>query len=168
MRTVFQGKEITVTLKTAGRDLSTQEIVMGYQLATGNFEALFVNDDSEVQDRSELEPEPEPEPEPLASEPKNNCDSKPAWIEKGENVSVEITCPFCGYYGKVQTRWGNSFSKCKHCREKLHNKFATGVAGEKNSWGCVYSASEPMIFKNDGNPFEEIFEEPNSGKSEIN
>ena len=64
MRTVFQGKEITVTLKTSGRDLSTQEIVMGHQLATGNFEALFVNDDSENQDRSELEPEPEP----LASE----------------------------------------------------------------------------------------------------
>lgn len=86
MRTVFQGKEITVTLKTAGRDLSTQEIVMGHQLAIGNFEALFVNDDSESQDRSEQEPEPEPEP--LASEPKNNYDSKPAWIEKkGKGIS---------------------------------------------------------------------------------
>ncbi|MFS1020198.1 hypothetical protein ACFC9N_12895 [Enterococcus casseliflavus] len=155
MRTVFQGKEITVTLKTAGRDLSTQEIVMGHQLATGNFEALFVNDDSENQDRSELEPEPEP----LASEPENNSDSKPAWIEKGETVSVEITCPFCGFYGKVHTRWGNSFSKCKNCREKLHNKFATGVAGEKNSWGCVYTASEPMIFKNECDPYVEMFEE---------
>ncbi|MFW8618474.1 hypothetical protein ACOJB1_11580 [Enterococcus innesii] len=164
MRTVFQGKEITVTLKTAGRDLSTQEIVMAHQLATGIFEALFVKDDSENKDRSKQDPEQEP----LESEPKNNSDSKPAWIEKGETVSVEITCPFCGFYGKVQTRWGNSFSKCKHCREKLHNKFATGVAGEKNSWGCVYTASEPMIFKNDGNPFEEIFEEPDSGKAEIN
>lgn len=163
MRTVFQGKEITVTLKTAVRDLSTQEIVMGHQLATGNFEALFVNDDSKNQDRSEQEPEPEP----LASEPKNNSDSKSAWIEKGETVSVEITCPFCGFYGKVHTRWGNSFSKCKHCREKLHNKFATGVAGEKNSWGCVYTASELMVFKNEGNPFEEIFEEPDSKSAEI-
>ncbi|MEC5338567.1 hypothetical protein NGC82_04500 [Enterococcus casseliflavus] len=96
MRTVFQGKEITVTLKTAGRDLSTQEIVMAHQLATGIFEALFVKDDSENKDRSKQDPEPEP----LESEPKNNSDSKPAWIEKGEKVSVEITCPFCGYYGR--------------------------------------------------------------------
>ncbi|AUJ85454.1 hypothetical protein ACLI5Y_00445 [Enterococcus innesii] len=163
MRTVIQGKEITVTLKTAGRDLSTQEIVMGHQLATGNFEALFVNDDSDDLNRSDQEPEP------LANETKNSSDSgsKPAWIEKGETVSVEITCPFCGFYGKAHTRWGNSFSKCKHCQEKLHNKFATGVAGEKNSWGCVYTASEPMIFKNEGNPFEEIFEEPDSKSAEI-
>lgn len=164
MRTVIQGKELTVTLKTAGRDLSTQEIVMGHQLATGNFEALFVNDDLEDQDRSEQEPEPKP----LASDPKNNSDSRPARIEKGESVSVEITCPFCGFYGKVHTRWGNSFSKCRNCREKLHNKFATGVPGEKNSWGCVYTASEPMIFKNESNPFEEIFEEPGSEAVEVN
>lgn len=157
MRTVIQGYEVTVTLKTANRNLTTKEIVMAHQLATGNFEALFVNDDSEDQDRSDQEAEPEP----FANESKDNSDSdsKPAWIEKGETVSVEITCPFCGYYGKTHTRWGNSFSKCKNCREKLHNKFATGVAGEKNSWGCVYTASEPMIFKNECDPYVEMFEE---------
>lgn len=47
MRTVFQGKEVTVTVKTAGRDLTTQEIIAGFQLATGNFEALFVDSDLE-------------------------------------------------------------------------------------------------------------------------
>lgn len=42
MRLNIQGKEIAVTLKTVDRDLTTQEIVMAHQLATGNFEALFV------------------------------------------------------------------------------------------------------------------------------
>lgn len=42
MRLNIQGKEIVVTLKAVDRDLTTQEIVMAHQLATGNFEALFV------------------------------------------------------------------------------------------------------------------------------
>ena len=168
MRTVIQGKELTVTLKTAGRDLSTKEIVMGHQLATGNFEALFVDEDSPEQDGSDQEEEPES----LANEfnDDDDRDSKPEWIEKGESVSVEINCPFCGFYGKARTRWGNSFSKCKHCREKLYNKFATGIPGEKNSWGCVHTADEPMVFKNGSNPYAEIFEESESvtveGKNE--
>ncbi|WP_312541392.1 hypothetical protein [Enterococcus sp.] len=46
MRSVFQGKEVTVTVKTTGRNLTTEEIVAGFQLATGNFEALFLEQDT--------------------------------------------------------------------------------------------------------------------------
>lgn len=52
MRTVIQGKELTITVKTE-RELTTQEIVMAHQLATGNFEALFVRD--EADDKKSLE-----------------------------------------------------------------------------------------------------------------
>jgi len=134
MRTVFQGKQVTVTVKTTGRDLTTQEIVAGFQLATGNFEALFVeNEPGEKVDVN---------PAPCKTE-----ESEIAWIEKGDWVDVEVSCPFCGHNGKTGTRWGNSFCKCSECGEKLFNKFATDKPGEKNSYGCVYVANEPMVFK---------------------
>lgn len=52
MRIVIQGKEITVTLK-ADRELTTQEIISAHQLSTGNFEALFVSEDSDNQESIE-------------------------------------------------------------------------------------------------------------------
>lgn len=54
MRTVIQGKELTITLKT-DRELTTQEIVMAHQLATGNFEALFVRDEADEKKSEQLE-----------------------------------------------------------------------------------------------------------------
>lgn len=52
MRTVIQGKQITVTIK-ADRELTTQEIISAHQLSTGNFEALFVAEDSEIPQQSQ-------------------------------------------------------------------------------------------------------------------
>lgn len=137
MRIVIQGKEIKVTL-TADRELTTQEIISAHQLSTGNFEALFVEEESETQ---------QPQSESAVAT-NDQSYQKDGWIEKGEWVEVEIMCPFCGHNGKTGTRWGNSFCKCPECSEKLYNKFATGTPGEKNSWGCVYVANEPMKFKN--------------------
>lgn len=134
MRTVFQGKEVTVTVKTTGRDLTTQEVVAGFQLATGNFEALFVDNDQEEKEQADS----------TSAKPDSH---QTGWVEKGDWVDVEVTCPFCGHNGKTGTRWGNAFCKCPECGEKLFNKYATEKAGEKNSYGCVYVANEPMIFK---------------------
>lgn len=148
MRSVFQGKEVTVTVKTTGRDLKTEEIVAGFQLATGNFEALF------------LEQDPSSNGEYSDHSPDQTADvKKDGWIEKGEWVDAEVLCPFCGFTGKTGTRWGNSFCKCPKCNEKLYNKYATGVAGEKNKIGCIYLADEPMIFKNQIDQDMEMFGE---------
>lgn len=123
MRTVIQGKEITVTIKTE-RELATQEIISAHQLTTGNFEALFVKGDPDQQKKhSELN---EDKKESVQHH-------KEGWVEKGTWVEVEVLCPFCGHNGKTGTRWGNSYCKCPKCNEKLYNKFATGTPGEKNS-----------------------------------
>lgn len=143
MRIVIQGKEITVTLK-ADRELTTQEIISAHQLSTGNFEALFVAEDSE-------------NPQQPQSEPISQPEHKPGWIEKGTRVEVEVLCPFCGHNGKTGTRWGNSFCKCPKCNEKLFNKFATDVPGEINKWGCHYVADEPMKFRDQLEEEEKMF-----------
>lgn len=143
MRIVIQGKEITVTLK-ADRELTTQEIISAHQLSTGNFEALFVAEDSENQQLPQSEPIEQPE-------------HRPGWVEKGTRVEVEVICPFCGCNEKASTRWGNSFCKCPKCNEKLFNKFATGVPGETNNWGCHYVADEPMKFRDRLEEDEKMF-----------
>lgn len=136
MRLAIKGKEINVVL-TSERDLSTQEIISAYQLSTGNFEALFINNDTSD----------ETEKEEVATATESD---QPAI---GEYVKVEVMCPFCGFTGKTGTRWGNSFCKCPSCSEKLYNKFSTGIKGETNSYGCHYLADEPMIFKNENDEF---------------
>lgn len=143
MRIVIQGKEITVTLKS-DRELTTQEIISAHQLSTGNFEALFVAEDPE-------NPQP-PQPEPI-----EQSEHRPGWVEKGTWVEVEVICPFCGCNQKTGTRWGNSFCKCPKCNEKLFNKFATGVPGETNKWGCHYVADEPMKFRDQLEEDEKMF-----------
>jgi hypothetical protein len=146
---VIQGMELTVTLKS-DRELSTKEIVMAHQLSTGNFEALFIEDEpTEVKKNNGSSSNIDKSFDISAKENE--------WIEKGTRVEVEILCPFCGYNGKSNTLWGNSFCKCPKCQEKLFNRFATDIPGEKNSYGCVYVAEEPMVFKSSKNEYEEMF-----------
>lgn len=158
MNLSIKGNELKITVTSSGRDLSTKEIIAIHQLATGNFEALFVDT---------AEPEAEAAPAEKAAmkveviEPE---DDKPAWIDKGEWVQAEIDCPFCGHTDKASTKWGNSFTKCSQCKEPLFNKYATGTPGEKNSWGCVYLCNERMTFKHKEDPYAEIF--PNDSNEE--
>ncbi|MGM8141101.1 hypothetical protein [Enterococcus italicus] len=147
MRLAIKGEEISIILQS-DRELTTQEIIAAHQLSTGNFEALFVKE-GETEKNTKVDVE-------------KTDDSKPerqGWVEKGEVVNVEVMCPFCGFTGKTTTHWKNSFCKCPSCREKLYNKFSTGVPGEKNSYGCVYLADEPMVFKNQIETDEKMFEE---------
>lgn len=146
MRTVIQGKELTITLK-AERELTTQEIVMAHQLATGNFEALFVNDDQE-QDIQEAVIEEQVEVRSFKGD---------TFIEKGTPVKSEVRCCFCGHCSKVDTFWGYSFVRCPGCKEMLFNSWATGVVGEENAWGCVYVAETPLKKKDEKVLFEEVF-----------
>lgn len=146
MRLIIQGREIKVTLN-ADRDLTTQEIISAHQLSTGNFEALFVSDFSDTQLTA---------PD-ISVTPNESTKHNDGWIEKGTWVEAQVMCPFCGHVGKTGTRWGNSFCKCPKCNEKLFNKFATGVPGEKDSWGCLYLADEPMQFRSQVNEDEKMF-----------
>ena len=137
MRIVIQGSELTVTLK-ADRDLTTQEIVMGHQLSTGNFEALFVSSDETPEDTPPVAPTVESSERPIP-----------------EYVKVDVLCPACGYQGRTTNRWGNTFTKCPECGSKLHNKPAGDCYGEKDKVGNYYHAYELIRPKNGGLTREE-------------
>ncbi|MEJ4248506.1 hypothetical protein SKA96_06415 [Enterococcus faecium] len=129
MRTVIQGKEITVTIKSE-RELDTQEIIAAHQLATGNFEALFFKEDSKT--------------------PNTNKEVKTKSVEKDipKWVQVEITCPVCTHESRKTTKYGNVFTKCPSCKTPLYNKYATGIAGEHDKAGNYYYAQEVLRPRN--------------------
>ncbi|MDB7366752.1 MULTISPECIES: hypothetical protein [Enterococcus] len=129
MRTVIQGKEITVTIKSE-RELDTQEIIAAHQLATGNFEALFIKEDSKT--------------------PNTNKEVKTKSVEKDipKWVQVEITCPVCTHESRKTTKYGNVFTKCPSCKTPLYNKYATGIAGEHDKAGNYYYAQEVLRPRN--------------------
>ncbi|MCO7151732.1 hypothetical protein PML95_09955 (plasmid) [Vagococcus lutrae] len=153
MRTVIQGKELTITLKT-DRELTTQEIVMAHQLATGNFEALFVRDEADEKKSEQLEQQ---EPDKYSFEEKKNELKDTAYLFKGDKVKVDINCPTCNFKGIRNSTWGNTFSKCPNCKEKLYNSFATGVPAIEDENGCVYHANSLMQFKHDKEVYEKMF-----------
>lgn len=137
MRLVLQGDEVTVTVK-ADRKLTTQEIVMAHQLSTGDFEALFVAEETPVDN-----------PSNSAKQAKYDQNDIPEW------VPVEVMCPRCAFKGNTTTRYGNYFTKCPSCKAALYNSFATGNPGEKDKAGNYYHCNDFFRPKNSGLSTEE-------------
>lgn len=148
MRLSITGTSLAVTIKSE-KELTTQQIVAANQLATGNFEALFINDNKETED----------EVVSYEKETRQYETFDGKLIEKGAHVYSEVLCQFCGFTGKTGTRWGNSFCKCPSCQEKLFNEFVTEIKGEVNSYGCHYKSYESMKFKTETDEFSKIFKE---------
>jgi hypothetical protein len=60
---------------------------------------------------------------------------------KGEYVRVLIDkCELCGYVGEHDTIFGNLYTKCRGCGEKLHLRNACDEAGVKDEDGFIYIA----------------------------
>lgn len=147
MRFSIKGKDLMVTVKSE-RKLTIQETMAAYQLATGDFEALFIKDDEE----STSVPQ-ENNVVPFREFEVHNGKI----IEKGTQVYTEVNCCFCGYTGKHKSRWLDFYIKCPQCKKALFNSYATGVEFEENSWGCVYLANTPMKNKNKDDDLEKHF-----------
>lgn len=171
MKLTIHGKELVVTIKST-TELKTEQVVMAHQLATGDYQALFINE-NEDESIDEYKGSPVAFPPYLESIPPYVKPSgtflepghKPARInlvEKGDWVESEILCPFCGHTGKTGTRWGSSFCKCPACKGKLYNRLATGTAGETNKYGCHYVADEPMKFRMSEDEFADMIKEENN------
>lgn len=141
MNLTIKGKELSISIK-ATRELSIEETIAAYQLATGDHEALFIKDQAPAAEAKEPTP-----------------DNVLYGIERGTKVMAEILCPFCGFTGKTPTFWGNAFCKCPRCKEPLFLRYATDHAGEENTYGCHYVANEPMKFKNKKDDFAEVFKD---------
>lgn len=131
MRLAIKGTEVSVVV-TALRDLSTQEIIAAQQLATGNFEALFVKENEENEATSKL--------------PTNTFDDigadRTTQIEFGDRCKVDVACSGCGYEGEYVARYGNSYTKCPGCGQKLRNQSASGTFGIPTKGGYMYIAME--------------------------
>lgn len=124
MRIQITGEELTVTAK-ADRNLTTQEIISCHQLATGNFEALFVEHQGEVIDSKEND---EIEIIKMGGEHPT----------LGEKVQSSLECPVCGCTKRIYVHWGNKFTTCKICNTKLFNASAGEQFGKADHLGNYY------------------------------
>lgn len=144
---VIQGDNLTVRIKSA-EDLDTRQIVMAHQLATGNYEALFVEEDNQDVDTNE------------ASTDSPTKEAPRYWLEKGDPVFAQVNCPSCGCDEKAPSYWGNTYTKCPVCDTRLFNSWATERPGEEDRNGCAYHANsllkrkEELESASDG-PYEE-------------
>lgn len=136
MRLAIKGKEVAVVV-TADRDLSTQEIIAAQQLATGNFEALFVKDEEESEPVNNL---------PINTE-HQSVEDRTGQIKYGDKCKVEVACSGCGFEGGHFARYGNSFTKCPGCSQKLRNQSASGTFGVPTKSGYMYIAMELYVDK---------------------
>ena len=134
MRTVIQGTKLTVTLKATERELTTEEIIMAHQLATGNYEALFIKTDGVEEEN-----------------PDQTDFVDPMDLDYGDPVMVDISCPACGRTGEIKGRYGNRYTKCpnRSCATELFNSPAGERFGELDQRGNMYHAHE--VYKNKGN-----------------
>lgn len=163
MKLIISGGSLAVTIESES-NLTTEQVVMAHQLATGDYQALFVKEEECEQEftRDSSEKVAEKIKEIIDEESKRFVESDEL-IDAGEWVDVELMCPICGKTGKIHTKWGNRYTKCPRCKQKLFNKFATGVKGEMNSYGCHYIADELMKFRGEKDEFEEMFEKDGEG-----
>lgn len=72
----------------------------------------------------------------------DRLDKKPV---KGEYVQVYVRCRECTYEGAHDTVFGNQFTKCRGCGEKLHLRHATPESGVANADGDIYVAEERYL-----------------------
>lgn len=162
MNLTINGENLTVKLESS-EELKLEEVVTAYQLSTGNYEALFVPKENNLEEKgNNLEEkvdnfeEKQPWHVESREEPTNQDEPHGHFFEKGESVNVEVLCPFCGHTGKATTRFGFSFTKCPNCREKLFNAYAEDWP-EVSEKDFVYRASDPMKFKGQQDEFEQMF-----------
>lgn len=132
MRIQITGEELTITVK-ASRSLTTQEIVTCHQLATGNFEALFVD-----QPEDEVQEDKEDGDEMISK-------SKVKFPRRGEKVKSLLECPICGCSRRIDIFFGNRFTTCKVCNTKLFNALAGKQFGEFDKLGYYYRIN--AVFK---------------------
>ena len=152
MRLNIQGDGLRLTL-VSDKDLDTKQIVMAHQLATGNYEALFV-DESEDEEATEIDNETGNKTEIKQNHAANRWDDRPDTqerrrYEKGDPAKTMIDCPVCGNHEITKTYWMNSFTPCPKCETRLFNRFAKGQPGAEDENGCVYRSDSVIRRKDD-------------------
>lgn len=107
MKLIINTDNLKVKIESK-EDLTEMQVISAYQLATGDFKALFV------------EEKEEPEKEFVNLEGKKVSDGvKKAMPDFDEMGQVDYICPACGYEARWNVPKRNAFVKCKECQTKI-------------------------------------------------
>lgn len=139
MKLIIESESLNVCIKSKG-DLNEQQVISAYQLATGDFKALFVEEVSEKESiDSDIKRHHDEENKP----------KKEFNFGKEEMGQVEYICPTCGHEARWNVPKRNDFVKCKECQTKIALVRAVPEDSEKETdkAGNYFIANDFFEFK---------------------
>lgn len=129
MKLVINSENLKVSIEAKG-DLDERQVISAYQLATGDFKALFVEEEPKPQtinlDITELGKR-------VVGDILPTVDKKPFDPREAEWVQTEYICPACGIEGRRNTIKTNKYVKCYECNTKIKLERAVPESEEKET-----------------------------------
>lgn len=138
MKLVINSENLKVSIEAKG-NLDERHVISAYQLATGDFKALFVEEETNTQtinlDGAEVA-------KGLLSQVESpfqkgvrefEKDKKPFDPKEAEWVQTEYICPACGMEGRRNTIKTNKYVKCYECNTKIKLERAVPENEEKET-----------------------------------
>lgn len=126
MKLVINSENLKVSIEAKG-NLDERHVISAYQLATGDFKALFVEEEANTQtinlDGSKVG----------KGVRKFEKDEKPFDPREAEWVQTEFICPACGMEGRRNTIKTNKYVKCYECNTKIKLERAVPENEEKET-----------------------------------
>lgn len=132
MKLIINTDNLKVKIESK-EDLTEMQVISAYQLATGDFKALFVEEKEEPEkdfvnlegkkvsdgllSHVESEFNKGSSENPLYDQIKDGV--KKAMPDFGEMGQVDYICPACGYEARWNVPKRNAFVKCKECQTKI-------------------------------------------------
>lgn len=126
MKLVINSENLKVSIEAKG-NLDERHVISAYQLATGDFKALFVEEETNTQtinlDGAEVG----------KGVREFEKDKKPFDPREAEWVQTEFICPACGIEGRRNTIKTNKYVKCYECNTKIKLERAVPENEEKET-----------------------------------
>lgn len=135
MKLVINSENLKVSIEAKG-NLDERHVISAYQLATGDFKALFVEEElkTETGNSDIIELGKGVSGDILPTAGKNIPDSKkPFDPREAEWVQTEFICPACGIEGRRNTIKTNKYVKCYECNTKIKLERAVPENEEKET-----------------------------------
>lgn len=126
MKLVINSENLKVSIEAKG-NLDERHVISAYQLATGDFKALFVEEETNAQTIN-LDGSKVGKGVREFEKDKKSFDPREA-----EWVQTEFICPACGIEGRRNTIKTNKYVKCYECNTKIKLERAVPENEEKET-----------------------------------
>ncbi|MGT2969089.1 hypothetical protein [Streptococcus azizii] len=76
-----------------------------------------------------------------------------------KKVKVDLQCPYCGFCKILRTATHRKAIICPDCQQSIFLRWATGIEGELDKYGCYFHAYVPFNIQKINQEFQGVFED---------